>query len=63
MSRLAELGETLVRLGWVARRLGIAESTARKWADDGKLPAVRLADRARWFDRCAIEKLAAEREA
>ena len=32
----------LLRVGEVARRLGIAELTVRRWCDSGRLPAMRL---------------------
>jgi predicted site-specific integrase-resolvase len=57
------IDERLIKLGAVARMFGIAEGTARRWADEGKLPSVRLSDGHRWFDREAIERLAAERVA
>lgn len=57
------MDDDLLTLSQVARMLDISETTARRWADAGRLPAVRVA-KTRWrlVPRRAVEALAAEHQ-
>jgi excisionase family DNA binding protein len=45
----------------VARRLGVSESTVRKFDRDGRLRAIRSSSNQRLFTRDLVEALAARR--
>jgi excisionase family DNA binding protein len=44
-----------------AKILNCAESTIRLWADQGRLPHLRLPSGIRVFERADVERLAAQR--
>jgi molybdopterin-binding protein len=54
-------GEDLIRLGGAAEILGVSADTVRRWADDGRLAAVRSSGGQRLVRRSDVARLVAER--
>jgi diguanylate cyclase (GGDEF)-like protein/excisionase family DNA binding protein len=52
---------TTLSLGQAAQALGISTTTARRWADDGRLPTTRTAGGHRRFAATEVRRLLAER--
>jgi diguanylate cyclase (GGDEF)-like protein/PAS domain S-box-containing protein/excisionase family DNA binding protein len=58
---VAQAPVTMLSLGQAAQSLGISTTTARRWADDGRLRATRTAGGHRRFAGTEIRRLLAER--
>jgi predicted site-specific integrase-resolvase len=61
--QLEEIAANMAGVSKAARVLEVNEATARRWADRGELPMVRMADGTRLFDMPTIQRIAAERAA
>jgi hypothetical protein len=59
---IESLANGLAHVSWVARTLERSEQTVREQADKGVLPAIRLPNGTRLFQKSAIERIAAERK-
>ena len=58
--RAQQIENDWLTLGQAARYLGVAQSTIRKWSDDGKVPAFYTPGGHRRFRRADLEAFVAE---